>query len=74
MLTCSILSEEDIRLNSQTFNWPAKMDPIFEVSMKRITSKRDRAESEMKERVEEFEQLLTTYQNEVDVLKEKDVS
>ena len=28
----------------------------------------------VRERVEEFEQLLTTYQNEVDVLKEKDVS
>ena len=50
------------------------MDPIFEVSMKRLTSKRDRAETEMKEKVAEFENLLTTYQNEVDVLKEKDVS
>lgn len=70
----TLYAEEDIRLNSQMFNWPAKMDPIFEVSIKRLTTKRDKAESEMKDKLSGFEELLTKYQNEVDMLREKDVS
>ena len=63
-----------MKLNSQTFNWPGRMDPIFEVSQKRLVSKREKAENEVKERVQKFEELLVEYQNEVDTYKEKEVS
>lgn len=42
--------EEDIKLNSQTFNWPGRMDPIFEVSQQRLSARREKAENEVKER------------------------
>ena len=47
LLACK---EEDMKWNSQTFNWPAKMDPIFEVSEKRLANQREKAENEVKEK------------------------
>ena len=50
LLEHSILSEEDIKLNSQTFNWPARMDPIFEVSQQRLAARREKADNLTKQR------------------------
>ena len=48
-LSCSY-TEEDIKLNNQTFNWPGRMDPIFEVSQQRLATRREKAENELNER------------------------
>lgn len=50
LMDYAILSEEDIKLNSQTFNWPARMEPIFEISQQRLTARREIAEEKIKER------------------------
>lgn len=50
LMDYAMLSDEDIRLNSQTFNWPARMEPIFEVSQQRLTAQREGAEDKIKER------------------------
>lgn len=50
LLDYATLLEEDIKLNSQTFNWPARMEPIFEVSQQRLASRREKSENEVKER------------------------
>ncbi|KAL5473898.1 hypothetical protein EMCRGX_G028462 [Ephydatia muelleri] len=73
LLDYATLTEEDIKLNSQTFNWPGRMEPIFDVSQQRLDSRRERAESELKERRVKFDSLLNDYQNEVDNYKEKEV-
>lgn len=65
--------DDDLKLNSQTFNWPAKMDPIFEVSQKRLLSRRERAENDLKERMTKFEEQLTEYHNVIETFKEKEV-
>ena len=39
---------EDLDLNSKTFQWPALMDPIFEVSQQRLLSRREEAEDQVK--------------------------
>ena len=65
--------DDDLKLNSQTFNWPAKMDPIFEVSQKRLLSRRERAENDLKERTTKFEEQLTEYHNVIETFKEKEV-
>ena len=49
-IVTSFFAEEDIKLNNQTFNWPGRMDPIFEVGQQRLTSRREKAENEIKER------------------------
>jgi len=46
----ALLSEDDIRLNSMVFNWPARMDPIFDMSQQRLTVRREKAEDALKER------------------------
>ena len=48
LLDYALLSEEDISLNNQTFTWPGKMGPIFEVSQQRLVSRREKAEDEVK--------------------------
>ena len=51
MFVCLFVGkEEDMKWNSQTFNWPAKMDPIFEVSEKRLANQREKVENEIKDR------------------------
>lgn len=50
LMDYALLSEDDIKLNSQTFNWPARMEPIFEVAQQRLTTKREVAEEKVKER------------------------
>ena len=49
VVTC-FFAEEDIKLNNQTFNWPGRMDPIFEVGQQRLASRREKAENVIKER------------------------
>ena len=48
-LCCSCI-EEDIKLHNQTFNWPGRMDPIFEVSQQRLATRREKAENELNDR------------------------
>ena len=66
-------SDDDLKLNSQTFNWPDKMDPIFEVSQRRLLSRREKAEAELKEKVVKFEEQLTEYHNTIELYKDKEV-
>ena len=49
-IVTGFFAEEDIKLNNQTFNWPGRMDPIFEVGQQRLTSRREKAENAIKER------------------------
>ena len=69
----AIMPEDDIKLNSQTFQWPARMEPIFEVSQQRLTSKRDVIEDQLKARKASFVQKLEDYQTLVDSFREKEV-
>ena len=42
-IVTGFFAEDDIKLNNQTFNWPGRMDPIFEVGQQRLTSRREKA-------------------------------
>jgi dynein heavy chain len=66
-------TEDDLKLNSQTFNWPSRMDPIFEVSQKRLATRREKSENDLKEKIKQFEELLNEYQTEIDTYKDKEV-
>ncbi len=50
LLDYATLPEEDIKLNSHTFNWPSRMEPIFEVSQQRLASRREKSENQLKEK------------------------
>ena len=50
LLDFALLPEEDIKLNNQTFNWPGRMEPIFEVSQQRLAARREKAENEIRGR------------------------
>ena len=50
LMDFALLTEEDIKLNSQTFNWPARMNPIFDVCQQRMTSKRELVEDRVNQR------------------------
>ncbi len=50
LMDYAVLQEDDLKLNNQTFNWPARMDPIFDVAQHKISAKRELAENKIKER------------------------
>ena len=50
LMDYALLPEDDIKLNSMTFNWPDRMEPIFEVAQMRLNSKREQAENALKKR------------------------
>ncbi len=50
LMDYALLHDDDIKLNSQTFNWPARMEPIFEVAQQRFATKREVAEDKVKEK------------------------
>ena len=50
LMEYALLNEDDIKLNSQTFNWPARMEPIFEVAQQKLATRRELAEDKVKER------------------------
>lgn len=74
LLDIAILPEEDLKLNSQTFKWPARMEPIFEVSGTRLVKKREKVEQELRSRREEFERKLESYHSAVEVFQEREIS
>ena len=43
--------DEDLRLNNELFGWPAKIEPMFEVSQLKLASKREEAELALKNRL-----------------------
>ncbi len=49
------------------------MEPIFEVSEKRLATKREKSEQEIKERRDKFERTLREYDELVEEFKDKEV-
>ena len=54
MYTCCYViyvhTDDDLRLNNELFGWPAKIEPMFEVSQLKLASKREEAELALKNR------------------------
>ena len=73
LLDFVVLPEEDLKLNSQTFKWPARMEPIFEVSQAKLVKKREKVEEELRERKKRFEARLEEYHTTVEQLQEKEI-
>ena len=53
LLTYSFMSEEDIKLNGVTFTWPSRILPIFDLSKKRLTQKKVKAQEDLKAKIEQ---------------------
>lgn len=60
-------------MNTTLFAWPLNIEAILELSNARITSRRERAEEELKARVVECEERLTELNKEIDVFRRKEV-
>lgn len=43
--------DEDLRLNNELFGWPAKIEPMFEVSQLKLAGKREEAELALKNKL-----------------------
>ena len=68
------LSEDDLKLHGQLFDWPNKIDPIFEVCHHRLVNKRQEVEDALKERRNAFAKTLEEYEEEIESFREKEVS
>jgi len=71
MMKYAMLSQEDVRLNTQTVRWPMKLEPFFETAEENVEHNRKAGTDALTLRVEAFEKLLDDYLYEVDVYTEK---
>ncbi|KAI8904079.1 dynein heavy chain and region D6 of dynein motor-domain-containing protein [Gorgonomyces haynaldii] len=58
LLTYAFMSEEDIKLNGVTFTWPSRIMPIFDLSKKRMSQKKTKAQEDLKLKIEETNAAL----------------
>ena len=58
---CSELHDDDYKLHSMTFSWPARIKPIVQHSKNRLNNKRDLANNELKERIKLFENHVSSW-------------
>ena len=65
---------DDVKLNSTMFHWPEHMSTVFEVSSKRLSSKRDHSEDDLRNKIQEFEEKLAKYYQEIENFRKKEVS
>jgi len=56
------------------FGWPQNIEAILELSFARLTSRRERAEEELKLRVVDCEEKLVELGKDIDVFRRKEVS
>lgn len=66
--------DEDIKLNSQLFQWPQRILTTFETATNRLMSRRDHVEDEVRRKRRAFEAKLDEYNREVESYKKKEVS
>ncbi|KXS11241.1 hypothetical protein M427DRAFT_505508 [Gonapodya prolifera JEL478] len=52
LLQYAFLSEEDIKLNGQTFTWPTRILPIFDLARKRMAQRKAKAQDDLKGKVD----------------------
>ena len=67
------VAAEDIKLNTTMFGWPQNIEAILELSHSRITSRRERAEEELKARTAECEERHIELSKEIEVFRRKEV-
>ena len=69
----SLFVDEDIKINSNVFIWPAQIKNVFDMSQNRIGNRREHAEDDVRKKVAMFEDKLNEYQKTVDAFRKKEV-
>jgi dynein heavy chain len=69
--THGALTPEDIALNTMTLKWPERVEPMFEVTQRRVDESRQGTETTLKTRVAEFEKQLEDYCAQIEAFREK---
>ncbi|XP_059095302.1 dynein axonemal heavy chain 3-like [Tigriopus californicus] len=72
LLDCTILSPEDIQLNTRVFQWPKDMSSVFELAKTRTGHKRDQVEEDLRKRIDEFELILQRLNQDLEAFMKKD--
>ncbi|EGD83038.1 dynein heavy chain 2 [Salpingoeca rosetta] len=65
------LTPDDVKVNTTTIKWPAKVDPMFDIAQRRIDERRISAEKEVKLHVVDFEEKLRQYHQRAEAFQTK---
>jgi dynein heavy chain, axonemal len=65
------ITNEDISLNTATLKWPEKVEPMFEVTQRRVDDTRLTTETALRTRVADFEKKLEEYCTQIEAFREK---
>ncbi|XP_062507706.1 dynein axonemal heavy chain 3-like [Corticium candelabrum] len=74
LMDYAFLSDEDLKMNSITFTWPERIGPVFEVSSKRIATRREEAEKSVIQKKDNFVACLEGYSDQIDSFKSRDLA
>ncbi|CAD5122382.1 DgyrCDS10813 [Dimorphilus gyrociliatus] len=74
LLDYAFMPNEDIKLNSQLFQWPQRILNTFETATNRLMNRRDQVEDEVRRKRRAFEAKLEEYHKEVESYKKKELS
>ena len=81
LLDYGVSSPEDVKLNTTTWQWPDRLQPMFEVTQRRIDEHKLAAVNALKHRIEEFERKLENlwakailFQSNSDGIRKEEVS
>uniref|UniRef100_UPI00398E73BF dynein axonemal heavy chain 3 isoform X1 n=2 Tax=Pristiophorus japonicus TaxID=55135 RepID=UPI00398E73BF len=73
LLDYATLPDDDIKLNSQVFNWPEQIVLLLDSHRDRLLNKRDDVEDDLRNRIKEFQKKVVAYGKEVDSFKKKEI-
>ncbi|KAK7898572.1 hypothetical protein WMY93_019425 [Mugilogobius chulae] len=72
LLDYSVMSPEDIELNSSVFHWPTEIRTELELNKNRLSDLRDQAEDSLYKRLFEYEQTLQKITTDIQSFKKKE--
>jgi len=71
LMQYATLSSEDVKLNTTTVRWPKKLEPLFDITERKVDESRNAGEVALKKKIDDFGKTLDRYMEEVEQFTEK---
>ncbi|CAH8611141.1 unnamed protein product [Schistosoma intercalatum] len=73
LLDYALLSYDDIKLNATLFNWPEQIMTIIDNTNIRLTTLRENAEDDLKQRIKDLEKRITNAWDRINLMRRREV-
>ncbi|VEL06882.1 unnamed protein product [Protopolystoma xenopodis] len=73
LLDCAIMPAEDLKLHSTLFFWPEHVNTVLDIATNRLGGLRDSAEEDLRSRVTQLEQRLSSSADKIEQMKKREL-